>query len=233
MLKNLIMVCGMIVALTLALHSIINSAIADSINPGVFSIDSTPYGKPYSNWTGEWWQWWLSNTATDNPAADPTGTNCAINQNGSVWMLAGTVGGSAERTCTIPAGKAILFPIIGSECSYAEYPAVRSDSELESCAQADNNAIDHLEATVDGTSLQQLEKYRILSPIFNMIYQDDNPLGAPPGPTKMVSDGYYVFLEPLSPGNHELHFVGTTLDNPTTGTSSFGVDVKYHLTVEP
>ena len=87
-----------------------------------------------------------------------------------------------------------------------------------------------MEATVDGTSLQQLEKYRVLSPIFNMVIQDDNPLGAPSGPTKMVSDGYYVFLEPLPAGNHDLHFVGTTLDNPTTGTASFGVDVKYHLT---
>ena len=55
------------------------------------------------------------------------------------------------------------------------------------CARADNNAIGHLEATVDGTSLQQLEKYRVLSPIFNMVIQDDNPLGAPSGPTKMVS----------------------------------------------
>jgi hypothetical protein len=80
----------------------------------------------------------------------------------------GTVGGSAERTCTIPAGKAILFPIIGSECFNAEYPNVRSDSEL---AQADNNALAHLEATVNGTSLQQLEKYRVLSPIFNMVIQ--------------------------------------------------------------
>ncbi len=233
LLKNLFIACGTIIVLILALHGLINSSMADSINSGVYSIESSPYGVPYSNWTGEWWQWWLSNTEADNPAADPTGANCAKNQNGSVWMLAGTVGGSAERTCTIPADKAILFPIIGSECSYAEYPNVRSDSELEVCAQADNNAIAHLEATVDGTSLQQLEKYRVLSPIFNMVIQDDNPLGAPSGPTKMVSDGYYVFLEPLPAGNHDLHFVGTTLDNPTTGTASFGVDVKYHLTVEP
>ena len=141
--------------MTLTLHSALNSAKADSINPGVFSTESTPYGKPYSNWTGEWWQWWLSNTAANNPAADPTGAMCAKNQNGIVWMLAGTMGGSAERTCTIPTGKAILFPIIGSECSYAEYPNAKSDSELETCAQADNNDVAHLEATVDGRNLQQ------------------------------------------------------------------------------
>ena len=207
--------------------------MADSINSGVYSIESSPYGVPYSNWTGEWWQWWLSNTEADNPAADPTGANCAKNQNGSVWMLAGTVGGSAEQTCTIPVDKAILFPIIGSECSMQNILTLDPIQKLEVCARADNNAIAHLEATVDGTSLQQLEKYRVLSPIFNMVIQDDNPLGAPSGPTKMVSDGYYVFLEPLPAGNHDLHFVGTTLDNPTTGTASFGVDVKYHLTVEP
>jgi hypothetical protein len=233
MFRDLFIICGMITAVILALDGIANSAIADSINPGLFSTQSTPYGKPYSNWAGDWWRWWFSNTAADNPAADPTGANCAKNQKGDVWMLAGTMGGSAERTCTIPAGKAILFPIIGSECTYAEYPNVRSDSELETCARADNNAVAHLEATIDGTRLQQLEKYRILSPIFNIIIKEDNPGGAPPGPTKMVSDGYYVFLEPLPPGKHELHFIGTTLDNPTTGSTRLAIDAKYHLNVEP
>lgn len=74
-----------------------------------------------------------------NPATDPTGKNCAQNQNGPFWFLAGTTGGSAECTCTIPAGKAILFPVVGSECDYAAYPNVKSESGFVLCAQADVN----------------------------------------------------------------------------------------------
>lgn len=42
-----------------------------------------------------------------------------------------------------------------------------------------------------------------------------------------------TFLEPLPTGDHELHFVGTTVDNPTTGTTRLAIDAKYHLTTEP
>ena len=66
-----------------------------------------------------------------------------------------------------------------------------------------------------------------------MVFSDNNPLGAPTGPTQMVSDGFYVFLEPLSAGKHEVHFAGTTVDNPTTGTTRLAIEVTYHLTVNP
>ncbi|MGB8036221.1 MAG: hypothetical protein WCF03_20590 [Nitrososphaeraceae archaeon] len=45
----------------------------------------------------------LSIPRADNPAANPTGKNCAQKQGASVWFLAGTFGGSAKRQCTIPA----------------------------------------------------------------------------------------------------------------------------------
>jgi hypothetical protein len=32
-------------------------AYADSINPGLFSKDSSPHDVPYSEWISRWWQW--------------------------------------------------------------------------------------------------------------------------------------------------------------------------------
>ena len=62
------------------------------------------------------------NTYKDNPAADNTGKNCGQKQSGPVWFLASTTGGSAATFMyLLPAGKALLFPIINSECNYAEY----------------------------------------------------------------------------------------------------------------
>ena len=38
-----------------------------------------------------------------------------VGQSGSVWFLAGIFGGgSATRTCAVPAGKALYFPVLNS-----------------------------------------------------------------------------------------------------------------------
>ena len=141
-------------------------------------------------------------------------------------------GCSAERTCTIPAGKAILYPVISSGCDYASYPNVKSEPALVSCAQADDTRSINLQATVDGVNIKQLDKYRATSPLFSVTYPPHNLFGSPAGQTQGISDGYWVFLQPLSPGKHELHFSGLTPGNPTTGTTNFAIDVTYHLTVQ-
>jgi len=39
-------------------------------------------------------------------------------------------------------------------------------------------------------------------------------------------------LQPLAPGNHELHFSGVVVGNPTLGTQAFATDSTYHVTVK-
>jgi hypothetical protein len=224
---SIIVILGVIV-----MPLIILSVYADNTNPGVFSIDSKPYGIPYADWSAKWEQWLISMPTQVNAATDPTGKNCAQNQNGPVWFLAGTSGGSAERTCTIPIGKAILFPIINSECSYADTPSVKSESALVTCAQQDPSRATNLQASVDGVTLQQLAKYRVTSPLFTVTYPPNNLFGAPVGTTQMVADGFYVFLQPLSSGKHEIQFSGITPGDPTTGTANFAINTIYHITVQ-
>jgi hypothetical protein len=222
----------MILGVGLVLASIILFADADSINPSVYSIDSKPHGLTYGEWAARWEQWLLSTPANINPATDQTGKYCAQNQTGPVWFLAGTPGGSAERTCTIPLGKAIFFSIINNECSYAEHPTLKSELDLAMCARAGNNQVTNLQTTVDNINLHQLDKYRVTSPLFNLAFPANNVFGAPVGTTQSIVDGFYVFLQPLSSGKHEVAFSGLTPGNPTTGTTNFAVDVKYHLTVQ-
>jgi hypothetical protein len=197
----------------------------------VYSIGSKPYGIPYSDWTAKWEQWLISMPQQINAATDPTGSRCAHNQNGPVWFLAGTTGGSAERTCTVSAAKAILFPIVNSECSYLDTPTAKSISDLVSCAKQDPNRAINLQVTLDGRNLQQLNMYRITSPPFNATFMPNNIFGYHPGSTKVVVDGFYVFLQPLSSGKHELHFSALT-PPASVGGSPFTVDVTYHLTVQ-
>jgi hypothetical protein len=56
--------------------------------------------------------WGLKEPADTNPILDDTGADCRRNQHGNIWFLAGTFyGPPVERTCKIPAGKALFFPI--------------------------------------------------------------------------------------------------------------------------
>ncbi len=220
------------VALMFMLPSTSSFVRADSVNPGVYSIDSKPYGLTYADWTVKWWQWFNEIPQATNPAADKTGSNCGLQQSGPIWFLAGTTGGSAERSCTVPAGKAILFPIITSECSYAEFPNLKSESDLRSCATHLQNGVTSLVATLDGMNLQNLAKYRVVTPLFNQTLPPGNVAGAPAGPTQGLADGNWVFLSPLSAGKHEIHFSGASVDITNTAVNNFAIDTTYHLTVK-
>ncbi len=76
----------------------------------MYARESKPFGRSWEQWVAIWWQWCSAEPDDTNPVADMTGEICDKNQTDSdVWFLAGTFGGEAERTCIIPAGKAIFF----------------------------------------------------------------------------------------------------------------------------
>jgi hypothetical protein len=216
------------------LSAVIPLALAQtsSNNPGVFPVDSKPYGISYPDWTVRWWQWADSIPTPLNPASDKTGQNCAQSQSGPVWFLAGTFGGKAERTCTIPSGKAILFPPINTECSYKENPTLKTESDLRACAKHLQDETTQMQVTVDGVPIQNLQMYRVQTPLFNLTFPSNNAAGASPGTTQSVADGNWVFLKPLPPGKHELHFSGASVDFTSTGTNAFATDATYHITVQ-
>src|SRR5262245_45706748 len=59
------------------------------------------------------WQWALSIPAATNPVLDTNGQFCMVGQRGPVWFLAGTfVPGQTVRSCSIPEGVDLFFPVI-------------------------------------------------------------------------------------------------------------------------
>jgi len=190
-----------------------------------FSLGSYPYGTSYAKWTSKWWQWVLSIPVENNPVNDNTGKNCAINQSGPVWFLAGTLGGVVERNCSIPSGKAILFPILNHGCTLADEPTIKSEKELLLHAKREMDIISDLEVTVDGSKLKGLQRYRVRSPIFDVILPENSLFGGRPGPTRGAGDGYWLFLEPLVNGNHKIYSFGSCL------SGKVNVGVSYDITV--
>jgi hypothetical protein len=216
-----------------------------SSNEGeLFTTDSTPYGLTYGEWTARWWQWAYSIPRDVHPAYDDSGKYCAQRQSGPVWFLAGTFEHPAERYCTIPADKAILLPILNSECSYAEFPGLNSEEELRQCAKQMQDSIVHLEASIDGVPVSGLEQYRIQSSLFNLTLGQNNILELPANTTtQAISDGNWLFLKPLSPGDHVIYFKGglearnaatannnATID-PFAGPHGWDEPVTYHIKI--
>lgn len=211
----------------------------------VFSANSKPYNLTYGEWTARWWQWGYSIPKNINPAYDNTGKNCAQKQNGQVWFLAGTFGHSVNRACTIPTGKSILLPILNSECSFAEFPKLKTLSELRICAKTIQDHVTTLYASLDGVPIPHLQQYRIQSPPFNFTLPQNNILGMRPNTTtEAIADGNWLFLKSLSPGVHKLIFEGgvqhptkmeANSNNDTGGSFAFpsgwDFETTYDLTV--
>jgi hypothetical protein len=228
--ENEVVTMGLL-SLLLFIIAMIPTAIADSINPGVFPVNSKPFGHTYGEWSARWWQWAAQIPSNINPVTDKTGINCAQNQSGPVWFLAGSSGAPVFRNCVIPAGKAILFAPLNSECSTAEDSTLKTEDQLRSCAvNQDTGGDPHV--IVDGVTFQSMQTYKVQSPLFSFTFPKDNIFGAPPGPTQSVSDGWYIMLQPLSLGKHTIHHYGVVLGNPTLGTQSFASDATYNLVVK-
>jgi hypothetical protein len=140
--------------------------------------------------------------------------------------LAGTFGGSiVERKCVVPAGKAILFPVINFEMNPLEKPELKTEAELIRHVREDEDDIAKLEALLDS---EILPIYRVQSDplIFPLTVPDNNSLDIPTdGITYATSDGYWVFLKPLDPGDHNLYFAGSC------SSGSRNVKANYDLKV--
>lgn len=227
--RSLFTLIPILATILIALILTTSFALAQGQNFSIFPVDSRPYNLTYGEWSAKWWIWSLSIPEENNPITDQTGKNCGINQQGPVWFLAGTLGGSVTRECDIPPDRAILLSPLNIECSYAEFPVMKAEKELRDCAQWPGATV---EVTIDGVSIQNISKYNVQSPIFDVTLPENNVFGAPAGPTKAVSGGWWVLLRPLPPGDHQIIFGGSVIDNPTTGTQGFAVEATYNLNVQ-
>lgn len=191
----------------------------------LYAPDSKPFGRTYAEWTARWWQWVLSIAKTENPLVDENGKNCANNQSGPVWFLAGTLKGHAERSCAIPADKAILFPVINVEASVAEGDGTTEEA-LAARVKFEMDQITDMRAMINGTNVNELRRYRIQSPLFNVTLPVDNVLKLPAQTTKMMSEGYWLFLRHLEPGKYDLNSFGSCL------AGRIKIGFSYHLAIE-
>jgi hypothetical protein len=73
---------------------------------------------------------------------------------------------------------------LNSECSFAEFPNLKTEEQLRHCAKQMQDSVIHLEASANGIPITGLEKYRIQSPLFNLMLPENNILGMSPQTTQ-------------------------------------------------
>ena len=191
--------------------------------------------RAFNELSGEWWQWSSSIPASENPLLDATGEKCVVGQHGSLWFLAGNFGGTTTRSCSVPAGKDLFFPVINS--IQADTPNVCGQGsanitikELRAIAASFIDGASNLSVEVDGAPIKyrrtQSKVFELSVPAGNMF---DVPCGGFPAEiySPAIDDGYYVLLNPLSVGEHTIHIHSENV------SASFVLDVTYHLTVVP
>lgn len=190
-----------------------------------YPADSKPFGKSYPEWAATWLKFVFENP---DRLSDKTGALCAVNQTGNVWILPGASSGEISRSCSIPNGTAILISPTEGFCNKQQSPSVGdNEAEIRKCAKEDVDEDTHSSTTIDGVKISNLHDVnRIQSILFDLKY----PPGQ--GPYKTITDGVFLMLKPLSPGNHTLVQEAGSDKPGVPADQAWNYKVTYNLEVK-
>jgi hypothetical protein len=229
---------AMMSVLPVAIISFLSSTATAQSQLSIFPPGGEPYGLSYSEHIKNFWKWILEIPANDNPTNDDTGDKCSIGQlntNSSVFYLAFNNGGNSDRTCKVPAGKALFIPVMQVEISDKESPG-SSDAQLAEAAKNDQDSVNSLYLKIGDKeyNFDELQKYRTATDIFEVDYADNGIFGiVEGGPSKVAADGFYIITEPLKKGTYPVHFKSSLICTGEECTeANFVQDIKYNIIVE-
>ena len=174
-----------------------------------------------TQWSSRWWQW-ASRFDGKAPYQDRDGSRCAEHQDGPVWFLAGTDGSfDAMRTCTIPADRHLFVPLITRAVGAGE----PGETEALSCTQKQQRAanfVDHVYTglvLLDGRPIGQYQRMRAAGESCFTLTSND---------PAVATDGYWLMLKPLPPGQHTLAIAAAYREGPRQMMQNF----QYTLEVQ-
>jgi hypothetical protein len=244
-------VCMALIA-SLVITTTVNFVRGASWDPYSFPVNSSPYGVPYKDWTAKYWEWRVSvpklNTPNYQDAPGYKSVECSYLQNQSspvmflpyVGKERGTV---TTASCNIPHSKAIFIQIDGGLSDYSD-PTVQPKTQDTLVNQVSRSNVypNPFDITLDGQplSLTNDESFKVQSNFFNFTLPPNNLWDEPAGPDTGIGQGWYLFLKPLSPGVHVLHYTTgyrSTSSDPTIppgqgNNAAYIQDVTYRLIVK-
>ena len=188
-------------------------------------------GRKVSEYVNRWWQWTYTMPEDQSPVHDLTGAHCDAKQEGEVWFLAGGYGSSTiTRSCVIPEGRYIFFPVINM-VYWPRYEGSLTCDEAKRHAALNNDELLTIEVSLNSVSAWNPANTRIASEqcfdLLGMLPREINPPRVYPAAT----DGYWLMLKPLPKGEHVLKFQAQ-YDKEKTPYGKMLQDIEYHLTIQ-
>ncbi len=232
-LQNMVAVVG----ITLIAAGLIGSA------PGEALADPPAVNGDLPQLAAQWMQWTLSLPNDANPVVDQTGALCAVGQRGPIWFLAGTFfGGTLTRTCTVPEGTTLFFPVINGFA--INTPGCGQPDDLNTVKKLKQfyyaevtefvDQAHSVSATVNGLKIKtqrvESQPFAVTNPPGNIWGPDACGTGVPLVPgiySPGITDGYWAKIENLkaSPNPYTIYFHAASGDTVE--------DITYSLTVTP
>lgn len=202
---------GICISMALGMLSHLSFSSGAQAAISVEPAGSTVAGKTIAEWSAEWWKWAAPLAPPGDPFTDLTGAAANTNQSGPVFYLAGSEA-TSSRTFSVPTGKYLLVPLLVGEISQLENGFDKTEAQIKAAAKSQADSIDSLHATLDGVTLTSavLFGHREVSPAFSFVANVNNQVNISGSGASgiAIADGYFLMLDPLSPGTHVLNFGG-------------------------
>jgi hypothetical protein len=196
--------------------------------PRVLAATEKVDGRRVDAYPALWWQWVNRKRWGAQAFQDPTGEQCALNQAGPVWFLAGTDGtDEVHRHCRIPAGKHVFLPVI-TMLSTSPPGQTRTCAQVKATAGENNNHVIVSEVSLDGVRIDT-RALRMGGGCFDAYAYADYLKGERVARVS-ATDGYWLMLAPLADGTHKLR-VEARYDNPEAEFGDMEQVFEYELLV--
>ena len=201
--------------------------------------DATIAGFSQSELAAQFAQWSSDYPVGANPTRDDTGAFSALGNRGSYFFLGAS--GTPDpivRSVTVRPDQTLFVSIL----SYLDYAGgdVQTEAQIRQEVAYVLGVVSNLSVTVDGApallpaGFSSLQQFHQSSPLFSIVFIDNNIYGVPPDVLPAVADGFFFGLEGLPLGEHSLHFTAhSEPTGPFAGLFSFGQDITYNISSVP
>jgi hypothetical protein len=192
-------------------------------NPGLFAVDSHPYGASMQEWADDWLRWEYSIPAATNPNI-VAGVSYDQHQRGPVYFV--PLGPNHDDAFSVPHHRALALMLsqIGNDypCpdpNFKPAPGQSLFDFLSAGLTAINDGITVLEVSIDGVPVQDPGSYRFTSKRL-FFFTGDPSLAAnfdacvTGKPQPAVVDDLFLLLQPLARGRH---VIKTHIENTDGG----------------